>query len=76
MSAPKIPEHVREAMHAHTDLNTFGVIVAILEGGCLYRNDSQPVALKMIQMCNKEMQRLLKAQDAAIVTSRAKGDLK
>lgn len=72
MAAPKIPEHVRDAMHAHTDLNTFGVIVAILEGGCLYRHDSQPAAMRIIKICHKEMQRLLKAQDAAIATKTAK----
>lgn len=54
-------EHIREAARAHTNLNTFGSVVSILEGGQVYGPNA--TASRIIAMCKKEMQRQLKIYD-------------
>ena len=49
----------------HTRLNTFGSVVAILEGGCLPSGciSADNTARKIIALCKAEQQRQLKKYD-------------
>ncbi|NTF67728.1 hypothetical protein [Rhizobium rhizogenes] len=58
------------AANAHTDLNTFGTIVTILEGGHLYCNESQSTAARIIKMCQAQQQYLLRLYDRSIEAGR------
>jgi hypothetical protein len=54
------------AANAHTNLNTFGAVIAILEGGCIYgaTSDSAGVtANKLIKLCQAETHRQLVLYD-------------
>ena len=57
------------ALRAHTNLNTFAAIVAMLEGGTVYStgiNGSQDkTASRIIRLCHQEQQRQLRKLDAA-----------
>lgn len=55
---------LREIKSAHTNLNIFSAIQSILEGGHIY-GDTNKAAGRIIQICNKEMQRQLKLMDVA-----------
>lgn len=49
---------------AHTNLTTFGAVVAVLEGGCVYGGlDSDKAANRLIRAANAEMQRLVAIYD-------------
>lgn len=61
----KLDDPVRRAAAAHTDLNTFHIIIQILEGGTLYLPASHEAAQKIVRMCKTEAQRSLRAYDAA-----------
>lgn len=54
-------EHIREAARAHTNLNTFGSVVSLLEGGHVYGHNA--TASRIIATAKKEMQRQLKIYD-------------
>lgn len=56
---------VVEAARAHTNLNTFAAIVAILEGGCVYGPESQKAASRIIALCKAEQGRCLARYDRA-----------
>jgi hypothetical protein len=62
--------------HHHTDLNVFGTIITILEGGHLYDSDSQTAASRIIAVCRREMERHLTRYDAARASSIRKGEPK
>lgn len=62
-------ELIDQAMRAHTDLNTFEAVVAIMEGGCIYDAGSHAAVSKIIAICRKEQQRLLRKQDAALAAA-------
>ncbi len=64
-------DHARDAAEAHTDLNTFGAVVTLLEGGHLYRSKSHATADRIIQMAKKYQQTCLRDYDAAIAKVRA-----
>lgn len=50
----------------HTNLTVFQAVIAILEGGCIYAGvDSHVAAERIIAICKRENQRLLKKMDAA-----------
>lgn len=60
-------EAIRWAAHAHTNLNTFGAVIAVLEGGTLYGNDaSYGVTQRIIKICKKEMGKWVSQYDAAV----------
>jgi hypothetical protein len=61
------PKYIRRAVHAHTNLNTFGSVVTLLEGGHVYGGNSRTdrVVSKIIKLCQEEQQRLLREFDAA-----------
>lgn len=53
-----------KAVEAHTNLNTFAVVVSVLEGGCLYGSRTADItAQKIIKLCQDEMQRQLRIYD-------------
>lgn len=52
-----------KAASAHTDLNTFALIVTILEGGHVYLNESDKVAKQIIDICVKHTDRCLRIYD-------------
>jgi hypothetical protein len=52
------------AAEAHSNLNTFGAIIALLEGGLLYGGGSQQsTAEQIIKLCKREQQRQLSKFD-------------
>ena len=62
MSARK--KAAQTAARSHSDLNIFAAIVAILEGGCIYRSNA--TAQKIIGICQREQQKLLRDYDQAV----------
>lgn len=60
-----------KASAAHSDLNTFAIIVSILEGGHIYLNESQDVADKIIKLCNNQQNICLRIHDREL--SKSKG---
>lgn len=62
----KPSEYARDAATAHTDLNTFGTVISILEGGHLYRPRSGKLADRLIRLCRDEMQRCLEEYEEAL----------
>lgn len=54
-------DHVKEACIAHTNLNTFACVVAILESGCVYGHS--PAAQRIIDICQAEQAKYLRAYD-------------
>jgi hypothetical protein len=54
-----------KAEHHHTDLNIFGAIVAILEGGCIYTTSGSRTAHRIIDLCKKEQDTQLRLYDHA-----------
>lgn len=55
----------KDAAEAHTNLNLWGVIVAVLEGGTLYGGRGNATAQRIIKLCHAEQQRELAIYDAA-----------
>lgn len=64
MSAAK--GYAMTAAQAHTDLNTFGAVVAILEGGVIYTASGARVASQIIRLCKSQAIKQLKSYDAAL----------
>lgn len=57
------------AAEAHTNLNTFGAVIAILEGGCVYGNTGASAGMtakKIIAMCKAESGKQLALYDRHI----------
>ena len=60
-------EDARRAAHAHTNLNTWGCVIAILEGSLLYGDSSQHrAATTVINIAKKEEQKFLRIFDSAM----------
>lgn len=57
--------HVIAAAEAHTNLTTWGAVIALLEGGLLYGRTT-PVAGRVIDIAKREQSKYLKALDAAV----------
>lgn len=57
---------VRDAARAHSDLDTFATVVTILEGGHIYRPESHAAVDRIIKICLREQQKLLKKYDRAV----------
>lgn len=64
-------KHIRSAIHAHTNLNVFATVVAILEGGLIYGGQNK-AAQKIISICQKEQARQLHKLDAAVAAAESK----
>lgn len=60
-----LADYAQEAATAHTDLNIFGGIVALLEGGTVSA-DVQPHDFQIIQICKIAQQQCLHRYDQAI----------
>lgn len=58
--------YVVAAAEAHTNLTTWGAVIALLEGGLLYGATS-PAASRVIDIAKREQKKYLAAYDAAIV---------
>lgn len=59
-------DHIKDAMDAACNLNTFAAVVEILEGGCVYGGmGSEKVSARIIKICQAEQQRLLRKMDAS-----------
>lgn len=61
-------EYSRAAARAHTDLNIFHGIIALLEGG-LISSDSYPCADRIIAICKREGAKCLVRYDRALANS-------
>lgn len=58
--------YLLDAVEAHTNLNTFGAIVALLEGGTLYGPmRERDAAQRIIRICKTEMLLQLRKFDLA-----------
>lgn len=55
-----------EAAEAHTNLNVWHTIIAILEGGTLYGGRGQDSASMIVNICQAEAQKELAVYDRAI----------
>jgi hypothetical protein len=60
----------KDAEKAYSDLNTFAMIVTILEGGHIYLDDSDVAARTIIKLCKKQQQLCLRSYDAALSRSK------
>ena len=59
-------KQIEQAAKALSDLNTFAIVVSIMEGGHLHLNASNGTAERIIRICQREQQKLLKLHDAAV----------
>lgn len=67
MAKLTLKDHVRIAARAHSDLNIFYAVIAIMEGGCVYGSPgSQQAADQIIQICKCVVQRNLRTHDDAV----------
>jgi hypothetical protein len=65
MKITKTGEAVKAATRAHSDLNIFYGIIALLEGGTI-SSDSYPVADRIIAICKKHGSVCLRRYDRAL----------
>lgn len=56
---------VKEAAEAHSDLNTFYVVISIMEGGHLH-SPSYAAAQRIIKICRAEAGKRLREYDRAV----------
>ncbi|MBV7459450.1 MULTISPECIES: hypothetical protein [unclassified Acidovorax] len=68
-------EHIRNAAKAHTTLTVFGAVQALLEGGTIHGGNEGGgrTALRIIKLCETEMQRQLKRYDKHFAAARKQG---
>lgn len=66
----QLREHIREANAAHTDLNIFAAVVALLEGG-LVSSGAQPDDFKIIKLAQQAQARCLRRYDDAMARAGA-----
>lgn len=62
----------KNAAEAHTNLNFFGAVLAMLEGGLVYGNDSnsaKATARKMVTLCKTEMGKQLTIYDKQVAAA-------
>ena len=60
-------DHAREAALWHTNLNTWGAVVALLEGGLLYDGESSHKdTMKVIEIAKRRQLACLNKHDAAL----------
>lgn len=66
MASKKKPaDHAKAACRAHTDLNIFYGIIALLEGGLIHQ-ESYGAADRIIAICKSESQKCLVRYDRSI----------
>lgn len=58
-------DEIRNVLQQAHDIDT-AAIIAILEGGCIYRPESHKTTSKIIKMCKSEQKKLLRMYDAAV----------
>lgn len=56
----------KEAANAHANLNTWGCVVALLEGGTLSGANTYKAQQRVIKIAHAEMKKHLREHDAAI----------
>lgn len=59
-------QRARAACEAHSTLNTFYSVIAILEGGGIYDGDAHATVGKIIRLCKAESAKQLRKYDAAM----------
>jgi hypothetical protein len=62
--------HIRNAAVALSDLNTFAIVVSILEGGHVH-SESYKAAARIIKICKGETAKRLLDYDAAVSHSQS-----
>lgn len=63
----KTRQLINDASTAHVNLSTFGAVIAILEGGCIYGGgNSSRVAARMVKTAKAAMQHELRKHDEAV----------
>jgi hypothetical protein len=55
-----------KAARAHSNLNAFGSLVALLEGGIFYGSETHKAAREITAICRREQAKFLREYDAAI----------
>jgi hypothetical protein len=68
MSYPIPSPAMKSAMNAHSNLNIFCAVEALLEGGTV--SGSNATAAKIISLCKKECQRQLRLIDKAVAATK------
>lgn len=66
---------VQIAARAHSNLNAFAIVKAVLESGAIYRSKdrtAQTSVIRIVHICNDEIQRQLRLYDKAV--GKAKGE--
>lgn len=58
-------EFIKAAAKAHSDLNIFAAVVAMLEGGTL-SSDVQAIEFQIIAICQRAQQKCLARYDRAV----------
>ena len=59
---------MKSAMNAQTNLAVFDTVIAVLESGALHGYSGTATG-RIIEICRKEQQRLLKAMDKAVAAA-------
>jgi hypothetical protein len=68
-----VKEPIRIACEAHSDLNIFAAVIAILEGGTIYTSSGYSAASKIVKLCKAETQKQLRQYDLAVAQVKQKG---
>ncbi len=63
-------DHTEEAARAHSTLNTFAAIVALLESGLVYCPEAYKAADRITKIAKDEQQRMLRRYDREIALAR------
>lgn len=58
--------HTKEAARAHSTLNAFAGVVALLEGGLVYCPEAYKAADQIIKIAQKVQQRMLRKYDREV----------
>lgn len=73
MKRKSAKDFIKDAVEAHTDLNIFEAVVAILEGGTVSAR-AQPYDFRVIALCMRAEQQCLRRYDRAISALLARTD--
>jgi hypothetical protein len=69
-----VKELIERAARAHSNLNIFAAVAALLEGGVIYplypSGSASSAAQRIVRICNAEGQKQLRIYDAAIAQAK------
>lgn len=68
-----LADHASDAANAHTNLNTWGAVVTLLEGGHLYGGHNYSAVQRVIKIAKAQMQVHLAQHDMALLRAKRAG---